>query len=93
MLDNFDESTPATGELSARRWILDMAEQGIDLSGITVVADPDFSMVAGGGSFGTPMLTVVNPRDMSVYHNHQGYKGPDQMNEVEQLAEQNKLPE
>ncbi len=92
MLKNADGTQPPTAEGAAKEWLLQLSEQGIDLSGVTVVADPNYSMVAGGGSFGTPMLTVVDPRNMQVVHSHQGYKGPANMDEVEGVASKNKIP-
>ena len=61
------------------------------MSGVNVVADPMYSMVAGGGSFGTPMQTVMDPRIMQVVHSHQGYK-PGPKTEVEALAAKNQVP-
>jgi hypothetical protein len=56
------------------------------LQNVTVVADPNFSMVSGG-SVGTPMSTIVDPRTMEVVYVQQGYSGG--FPEAEQLARQN----
>ena len=90
LVDNSDGSAPPTAENSPKRWLLDLGSMGIDLSRVTVLADPNYSMVAGGGSFSTPMVTVVDPRTMQVTHSHEGYKaGP--MTETEEVAKKNKL--
>jgi hypothetical protein len=58
------------------------------LKSIYVVADPQYSMVSGGGSFGTPLQTGVDPRTMKVVYVQEGYSG--NFPQLEQLAQSNK---
>jgi len=53
-----------------------------------VAPDTKYSMVGGGGSFGTPLQTVIDPRTMKVYYRQEGYSGS--FPQLESLAAQNK---
>ena len=79
LLDGPGEGPPSAE--GALQW-----KQNFGLENVTVVADPGFSMVSGG-SVGTPMMTVVDPRTMSVYYVQQGYSG--EFGKAEELAHAN----
>ena len=79
MLDGPGEGPPSAEGALQRK-------DNFALENVTVLSDPGFSMVSGG-SVGTPMMTVVDPRTMSVYYVQQGYSG--EFGKAEELARAN----
>ncbi|MCA9618624.1 MAG: hypothetical protein KC731_06375 [Myxococcales bacterium] len=79
MLDGPNEGPPSPE--GAKTW-----KDKFGLVNVSVFADPNFSMVSGG-SVGTPMMTVIDPRTMQVTYVQQGFSG--EFGEVESLAKQN----
>ncbi len=76
-----DQTGGAPTAEGAKLW-----KDNFGLQNVTVVADPNFAMVSGG-SVGTPMMTVVDPRTMQVTYVQQGYSGS--FADAEQLAPTN----
>jgi hypothetical protein len=83
LLDNPNGGNPTAD--SANTW-----KNNFGLTSIYVAADPNFSMVPGS-SVGTPQITIVDPRNMQVVLIQEGWGGS-YPPELEQLAQDNKLP-
>jgi hypothetical protein len=79
LIDGPNEGPPS--EQGALQW-----KNEFGLENVTVVSDPNYSMVAGG-SFGTPLETVVDPKTMQVVFTQEGFSGS--FPEAEALARQN----